>query len=253
MFVLFKTIARTLILPPCGPLLLALVGWVLAARGRRIGHVLLAVGLVSLWLVSTPFVADGLTRLVELYPPLDLSKPVRAQAIVILGGGGLRSTAPEYGGPATERDLLERLTYGAYVARRTSLPVLVSGTPREGIAMRTSLSRDFGITTRWVEGHSRDTFENAQFSARILHADGVRRIILVTSSTHMWRATHEFESAGFEVVPAPVSVWTVREISPIRFIPTAVGLMRSETALYELMGEPVRQTLAALHLRRHAA
>ena len=36
--------------------------------------------------------------------------------------------APEYGGPAAGPGLLERLSYGAYVARRTGLPVLVSGT-----------------------------------------------------------------------------------------------------------------------------
>ncbi len=78
-------------------------------------------GLASLWLLSTPIVSDALTGLVELYPPLDFRQAAQRQAIVILGGGGERALAPEYGGPAAEPLLLERLSYGAYVAKKTGL------------------------------------------------------------------------------------------------------------------------------------
>ena len=48
------------------------------------------------------------------------------------------------------------LGYGAYVARRTSLPVLISGSADEAEAMRVTLSRDFGITARWgLRAHRR--------------------------------------------------------------------------------------------------
>ena len=69
--------------------------------------------------------------------------------------------------------------------------------------MSASLARDFHIEPRWVEDRSRDTFQNAQFSARMLKAAGVSRIILVTDAAHEWRAVHEFTSAGLAVVPAP--------------------------------------------------
>jgi uncharacterized SAM-binding protein YcdF (DUF218 family) len=148
--------------------------------------------------------------------------------------------------------LLERLTYGAYVARKTSLPVLVTGAPDEAVAMRTSLARDFGINVRWVEARSRDTFDNAHNSAQMLFADHVKRIVLVTSTTHLWRATQEFRSAGLEVVSAPAGPWGQREQGVFLFVPTSQGLMRSEEALYELLGERVRELLATLHLRRQA-
>jgi len=249
--VTLKSLLHTLLLPPGGLLLLAIAGLLLLRRHRTTGMTLLVVAVGALWLLSTPIIADELTLAVEKFPPLDLTKPVHAQAIVILGGGGYRLRAPEYGGaPAAEMEQLDRLSYGAYVARRTSLPVLVTGATNEAIAMSVSLSRSFGVTPRWVENHSRDTFDNARYSARMLFAEHITRIVLVTSSTHLWRATQEFQSAGFEVVPAPADVWAPREATESRFVPRPEALLRSQRALYELVGERVRVILAALHIRR---
>src|SRR5258707_1242756 len=79
----------------------------------------------------------------------------QAQAIVILGGGDERIAAREYRGEAAPGSaLLERLTYGAFLAHHPGLPVLVSGTAEEGLAMRASLARDFGVEVRWVEDRS---------------------------------------------------------------------------------------------------
>src|SRR5947208_1298326 len=132
-------------------------------------------------------------------------------------------------------------------------PLLVSGTAQEALAMRTSLARDFGVEVRWVEGRSRDTFENAQFSAPLLKAAGVSRIILVTDGAHAWRAAHEFAGTGLAVVPAPVGLWAPRETGMQRYLPSTAALNRSRSALYELLGDLVRRVLAALHLRTHTA
>ena len=219
MYFTLKSILRELLLPPSSVLLLALCGAFLLWRRRRGGGLVLAVALLSLWLLSTPMVADSLLRVTEHYPALDLSQPSGAGAIVIIGGGGIRTAAPEYGGPAAEFGLLERLTYGAYVARRTGLPILISGAPREAVVMRASLERDFGIHPKWVEDQSRDTYQNARRSAPILGAAGIRRIILITSSTHIWRATHEYTDAGFDVVPAPHGLWGPRLNDGLGYVP----------------------------------
>jgi len=257
MLVTLKTLLRTLVLPPTGPLLLAFLGaWLLGTRAagfrRRAGVVLLAGGLGTLWLLSLSPVADALWRASERAPVLDLTSATGAQAIVILGGGGARLRAPDYGGEAAASDeLLERLAYGAYLARRTGLPVLTTGTAAEAQAMRTTLERDFGVPVRWSESHSRDTFENAEFSAPLLRAAGVTRILLVTHSNHAYRAAREFEACGLTVVPAPVGVWVPPPPSAQRYLPNAAALRRSTEALYELLGELARRALAALHLRRH--
>jgi uncharacterized SAM-binding protein YcdF (DUF218 family) len=257
MLITLKTLLHTLLLPPGGPLLLATLGaWLIArvhagARTRRVGWVLLVGGLASLWLLSVPVVADALTRVAERCPALDLTRPVQAQAIVILGGEDARADAPEYGfQPAVTLDLLGRVNYGAFIARRTGLPVLVTGTPIEAEAMRVSLARDFQIDARWVENRSRDTFQNAAFSAKLLKPEGITHIVLVTDAMHEWRARQEFASAGFDVVPAPVGVFVPRRE---RFVPGLSALRRSTAALYELLGDAVRVTLAALHLRRQDA
>jgi len=255
MFITLKELLHTLLLPPGGPLLIAAAGaWLLrsrcAAGAARAGWLLLGAGLASLWLLATPLVADALAGVAEREPALDLTRAPQAQAIVILGGGDERLAAPEYGGePAPGPVLLERIAYGAFLAHRTALPVLVSGTAPEALAMRVSLARDFGIQVRWVEERSRDTFQNAQFSSRLLKAAGVSRILLVTSSAHAWRALHEFASAGITVVPAPVGVWAPRESGLLRYLPGPTALGRSSAALYELLGDLVRRGLAALRLR----
>jgi uncharacterized SAM-binding protein YcdF (DUF218 family) len=247
-----KTFLKSLILPPAGPLLVALLGLLLIKRRPILARVLLIVGLGSLWLMSMPVVSDALTRLAEHYPPLDMRLAADAQAIVILGGGGQRAFAPEYQGPAADPFLLERLTYGAFVARKTGLPVLVTGFSIEALAMHDTLRRNFDIETRWIDNRAYDTFQNARNSAALLKADGIHRIILVTHATHMWRSVKEFTEAGLEVVPAPVGMLANRDPGLLRYLPNPDSLIRSYIASYELLGEPVREFLAASHIRRQS-
>jgi uncharacterized SAM-binding protein YcdF (DUF218 family) len=245
-----KTLAKSLILPPAGPLLLAMLGVFLLKRRPALGRACLIVGLGSLWLLSTPVVSFGLAGLAEHYPPLDWCAATDAQAIVILGGGGQTAFAPEYGGPAAEPLLLERLNYGAFVASKTGLPVLVTGFQIEAIAMRDTLLRNFNIHVRWVDDQAYDTFQNARNSVRLLQAADIHRIVLVTHATHMWRSVHEFTAAGMEVVPAPVGIIFKRQPGLWRYVPSADALLRSYGAINELLGEAVRALLAAAHLRR---
>ena len=251
MYFILKATLRTLLLPPASPLLLVVCGYWLALRFRRAGQLIAVMGWLSLWLLSTAVVADALSKSIERYPALDLAQPIDAQAIVIIGGGGTRELAPEYAAPAADFLLLDRLNYGAFLARRTGLPLLVSGAPVEALVMQTSLQRDFGITVRWVENRSRDTYQNARFSQQILNPLGIKRIVLVTMSTHMWRAAQEFTQAGFAVTPAPSGLTTPRELDALRFVPTASALVRSSLAIYEMIGEPMRRFQAFLGVREH--
>jgi len=179
-----------------------------------------------------------------------LQLAANAQAIVILGGGGQRALAPEYGGPAADPFLLERLSYGAYLTHKTGLPVLVTGFSLEARAMHDTLERNFGVEAHWIDASAYDTYQNARNSARLLKADGVHRIVLVTHATHMWRAAQEFTEAGFEVVPAPAGILAHRDFGMLRLMPNPETLLRSYMAIYELLGEPARLFLSATHLRR---
>ena len=246
-----KTVFKHFILPPGGLVLLGLLGLLLLKRHPRSARVCLAASVGLLWLLSTPAVSDALTSWVERYPPVDLRKAADAQAIVILGGGGEREFAPEYAGPAAEPYMLERLAYGAYLAKKTGLPILVTGFRVEAQAMRDTLLRNFSVDARWVDDRAYDTFQNAQNSARLLNAGGVHKIILVTHATHLGRATYEFSAAGLDVVPTPAGMLGVKETRVFAYLPDAGALVTSQMAINEILGDPVRSFLSATHLRRH--
>ncbi len=240
-YFVWKQLLKNLVLPPTGPLLLTFLGLLLLTfrRARLGGAILCALGLASLWVLATPLAADSLVRWAERYPALDPGGVGDAQAIVILAGG-VRVDAPEYGTSAPGATSLERLVYGARLARRTRLPVLISGSRFETASMSDFLHQDLGVTAQWLENRSRDTHQNAQFSAVILARAGVHKVVLVTSAAHMARSVVEFNQAGIEAVPAPAAMWTRRDKGVLAFIPNADALVRSQRALYEGLGRVVQ-------------
>ena len=54
-----------------------------------------------------------------------------------------------------------------------------------------------------LEDQSRNTSENASFSAPLLRERNAQEILLVTSASHMPRAAALFKAQGFQVIPAP--------------------------------------------------
>ena len=239
-----RILLRGLFLPPAGPLLIGLAGLLFWRRRPRVGFALCAAGIVSLWLLATPFVADAIAYSTENYPALDPAHltPTQAQAraIVILGGG-FRHNAPEVGAdtPSTTGDL--RLIEGARVARATHLPVLISGAPPEAAAMRRFMEEVLQVPVAWVEGGSWTTRQNAEFTARMLRPLGIDRIILVTSSPHMTRAAGDFTAAGFKVTAAPADMATRDDPGLLWFVPSALALSRSQAVLYEWAGRLVHR------------
>jgi uncharacterized SAM-binding protein YcdF (DUF218 family) len=238
-----RILLKAIFLPPGGPLLLGLVGLICWPRRPRLAFALCAAAVGSLWLLCTPIISDILARANEGYPALDpahlTAAQARAQAIVILAGG-VRRNAPEVGGDAPSLHADLRLVEGAKIARATQLPILVSGTAREAAAMRRFIEENLQLPVRFVEAASTDTHENALFSARLLHQQGIDRIILVTSSAHMLRAAAEFAAAGLDVTAAPAEMWTRDEPGALAFLPSLSALDRSRMAIYEWAGRMVR-------------
>lgn len=235
-----RNVVRTLTLPPAGPLLIACLGLALTALSRRtrVGLATIAVGLGSLWALSLPVVSAQLMRLATPYPVLDERQSGQAQAVVILAGG-VRRYAPEYNEDAPSEVTWQRLAYGARLARRTGLPVLVTGGRGEAAAMRRFLMADFAITPRWVEDAARDTEQNADYSVKILAGDGIRQVLLVTTDWHMPRAVAEFESQGMQVIPAPVTDYAPPDGMLARWLPGAGALRDSRIVFYELLANVV--------------
>jgi uncharacterized SAM-binding protein YcdF (DUF218 family) len=241
-----KKLLTALVLPPTGPLLIAVLGLALQKRWPGLGRGLAWAGVLAIAALSAPIMSHALLRSLADEPPLDFARAANAQAIVILGGG-IRRSAAEYGGDTLGRLTLERVRYGALVARQTKLPVLVTGgvvyggTP-EASLMKDALEREFGIGVRWTEAKSRNTHENAVGSAEILAAAGVRHVILVAHSFDMRRTKAEFNAAGLAVTAAPTSIPAAMVMdSPLEWLPSVSSLQGSYYALYELLAGAVRR------------
>ena len=250
LFDLMNAIPRELILPPANLFLLIAVGLAMWRWWPRAGRTVAGTGLAALvFLSSTAGARFFVAPLERMTAPLQAPERAGAQAIVVLAAGRVQR-APEYGG----RDIpdyvgLARLRYAAHLQRRTGLPVLVSGgvganvaraeqdgATALGDAMAVALREDFGVPVKWIEARSRDTGENAAFSAALLRADGVKRILLVTDAMHMPRSRAAFERAGLDVVSAPTIFFSHQRQPLGAWVPSAEGMRRSWYAIYELLG-----------------
>lgn len=238
---LFKKIISALILPPTSLVLLALLGLWLSRKHPKTGRSLATLSLVTLLILSLPVTGNALLQSLETEPPISATQLNEAQAIVILGGGK-NNTAPEFGNVDTiNRWTLQRLRYGAFLQEQTGKPILVTGgglfgERPEADAMAETLQRDFHTKTIWVEDQSKDTAENAAFSATILKERGIQHIALISQAWHLPRAIKLFEQQGFTVYPAPTG-YTHEDNEPIiRWLPKASALDKSSIAFKEYLG-----------------
>ena len=239
-----KVLAKAIVLPPAGPLLIALAGLLMIHRTPRAGRALAWLGFVSLLLLCMPIVAHLLTLPFDR-PAFEDGQASGARSIIILGGGTRRG-AREYGGDTLGRLTLERVRYGAHIARRTGLPVLVTGGVLPGAQgseaglMQDALVKEYGIPVRWTERRSRNTHENARFSATILKREGIDRVVLVAHAIDMPRAIAEFADSGIDAIPAATGLPSGGPVTFFDFLPTVPALQSSRDALYELLANLVR-------------
>ncbi|HET9404219.1 MAG TPA: YdcF family protein [Burkholderiales bacterium] len=230
-----------LLVPPGSLLVLAAVGALLVVlRRSRAGRALIALSLIALYALSTPFLADELLGSLEPAPRDPLADR-SGQAIIVLGGGTYFS-APEYGRDTVRASTLLRLRYAAHLQRTLNKPVMVTGGAPRGNAgseaeqMQQVLQHDFRVPVQWTERSSNNTLENARLSYRLLDAAGLRRVYLVTHAWHMRRARLAFERAGFAVIPAPTGYTTRHKLTALDFLPDADALYRSNRFFREALG-----------------
>lgn len=226
-----------LLLPP-GILILLMAGGLVLRRTRpRLSAGLITGGLAALYVLSMPLTAHFLLTCWE-HPP-SVATTDSAAAIVVLGGG---KSHDAYGGDTVRGATLLRLRYAAHLHRQTGLPILVSGGSPEGSPqteaelMQHTLQGEFSVPVRWVEGGSANTLENARLSYRILAAENIRTIHLVTHAWHMPRAQLVFEAAGFKVIPAATGYTTRYRLTILDFMPDARALRDSALVFHEIIG-----------------
>jgi len=227
-------------------ILLAALGTLLGIWRPRTGRRLAGIALAALAVMTFSPLGQLLVAPLEArFPPPAADMPA-PYGIVVLGGAIDDQETRAHG----QLDLQEgasRLTEAALLARRYPQAKLFytggSGDPVGGPSQEAAEARDFWIALGVaperiaIETKSRNTDENARFSAAILHPAPDETWLLVTSAFHMPRSMGLFRKAGFHVTAYPVdyrSLGDFRDWLPWVFRLNELSL--SDLAIHEWIG-----------------
>ncbi len=220
----------------------------------RLQRWLLILAFSLLFISSTRWVAWGLLKSLEwrYLPPAEIP---HEEVIVVLGGG---IYSPLYPRPMVEMSGAgDRVTYAFWLFQQGKADhLLLTGGSIDWLSSDENPATDMANLLKmlgvpeeaiWLEPESRNTYEDALYSAKILKEKGISRIILVTSAFHMPRSVRLFEKQGLEVTPAPVDFVVTQKgwdnITNANFasqmnnlLPGAENLSNTTKALKEYLG-----------------
>jgi uncharacterized SAM-binding protein YcdF (DUF218 family) len=242
MFFVLSKILRYLLYPvPLG--CLALLGIVLFYHRRWARKALLAV-LVLFYGLSVPYTANQVMHWLEV-PRVD-AKTLRPpyDAVIVLSGMLHVQSAQQ--GYIEFTEAADRILAGIlFVQQGLGKTLLMSGGSGDLFDQRTSGARllkvfalQLGLSDDQllVEAHSRNTYENAMYTANMLRAHQLHHTLLITSASHMRRAVAVFHRQGIFPDIYPVDYRATDIVTPFSFIPSALGLQKVTAVLHELIG-----------------
>lgn len=219
----------------------------LAFRFRRSAAILLAFSLAGLWVAAAPAFANWLyAGLESRYPPVRIEDLPAADVAIVLGGIVGQPlpprVTPDLGEPADRILEAARLYKAAKAAH-----VLVSGGNlpwQAAVAPEAELVADllveFGVPREAIvlDPKSRNTYENAVDSTRIMKERDWTTALLVTSGAHMPRAMAIFRRAGVAVTAASTDIRVRYPLydNVLDFLPDAGALDRTGNAVKEWLG-----------------
>ena len=218
-----------------------LLGWF---RFRRLAWMVGVFAFCWLGVWSLPVASNGLRgSLEDQYPAVPLDALPAADAIVVLGGG---VTPPPVGAVVPNLEAgADRVWFGAqlFLAGKAPLVVLSGGgdTEYSAFAEAESMALFMGALgverdALLLESASRNTSQNAAFTAALLAERGVNQILLVTSALHMARAVARFEDEGLMVSPAPTDHEVLHRSGWLRWLPDTGALDGSARVMKEWVG-----------------
>jgi uncharacterized SAM-binding protein YcdF (DUF218 family) len=190
----------------CVLLAIALIGfW----KRPRLTRVAIVIALSLLLLGGNRWVSAWVVQSLERqHLPTQIPQ---AEAIVVLGGAIKTQSPPRPWMEVSEAG--DRVLYGAKLYREGKAPlVILSGGRidwREGGRPEATDMAELMVTmgvppaAMIIEPDSLNTYENAVNVRKILQSLGIRRVLLVTSATHMPRSRLIFQKQGIESIPAP--------------------------------------------------
>ncbi len=237
----FWAVAR----PNTMALVLSVLGLALLWRGRRFGRWPLLLGLGWYVAVFATPLASWVTLPLEERFPRPASAPAEVTGIVVLGGA-VEQRMTEARGLPSLNGAAERMTEAVALARRYpnarivftggSGALVAGGMTEADVARRLFLDLGIAEERLVLEQESRNTWENALLTHRLLSPRPGETWLLVTSASHMPRSMGCFRGAGWEITAWPVNYTTAPDNSLWWDDPFPTRLNRAEWALREWVG-----------------
>ena len=200
--------------------------------------------LITLLTFMSPLSTELYRRHEQTYLPVSLQQSPEADAIVVLGGDVGIPIFPRAASQLNGNRLLH--AWRLYRLSKAKF-ILISGGntfPQAGIQGESSYSakilENWGIPKSVIllDSLSRNTYENAVASRRMLVEHGIDKILLVTSAFHMPRATLTFRKVGFDVIPSPSSynLTSYRKPAVLSWWPSLGNLGKAQSVIREELG-----------------
>ena len=244
MFVL-KQFLKALLLPPM-PWLILLLAVVVFWRRTWARKLLFLTVLLIIGLHSGLINYALRYPLESRYPPvIDPNKVGPFDAIVVLTAGSI----PAEGlipFPSVDEHMFRRLDEAWRLYKLRPKPIVVSGghvNPFTPSKNENRIAREFLL--RWGvpkndiigEENSRDTFESALESQKLLARHGWKRYLLVTSAMHMPRSMLVFSQLVPEAIPAPGDFSVGKfELTPFDLFPSEAAAEELFATIHEYVG-----------------
>ncbi len=238
------------LLPPGMNLMLAACGFLLLGFSKRIGKSLMIISFVSLWLLSTPIIAQILIDILQYQYPLlqpnKLQQKNTSSAIIVLGGGD--EISPEYeNGRILSDETQFRLHYAVFLYKKTHFPIIVSGgsldksASSEADLMLKELRDYFNIPAEWKEDKSITTRDEGNLMVPVLKKNRIDIAYLVTNAWHIARTMYTFHSSfehtNIKIIAAPMGYIIFQPNQKfLNYLPSLDGLKISSIAIHEYVG-----------------
>lgn len=214
-------------------------------RWRKTGFALALTGIVwaVFWaLPASTLWAGGLLE--QRYPHRLPDELPQAQAIVVLGGN-TANNRQNWFQPLDAQTAWSRIDTAARLYEAGRAPrIVLSGAALDGTMSEASMMArqlvQYGIPEQALvqEAASLTTYENAVYTRKVLDAQNIGDVLLVTSALHMPRAMAVFRKQGIHAVAAPSDPQiTVPDDPDFSFwLPSMRALSASRSIVKEYVG-----------------
>lgn len=238
-----KKIISSLFMPMPALLIIGFIGLslIMFTSKRKSGCFIVLFSLCGLFLISFQPVSSRLLMPLERQYTVFLPTDQSIDYVMVLGSGHV---VDDQIPPTSElsRTALVRLTEGIRIMRmypgsKLILSGYAGGSEFSHARMLAQVALALGVPKSEIIllETAKDTWEEARQAAAFVQQ---KKLVLVTSASHMERALYEFRSAGLAPIPAPTNYLAQKNISQPweKYAPKARYLEQTERYWHETMG-----------------